>query len=97
MPAHLSRCLFVNLEPLQSFTLYLAELTNFCAGSTPNSQLQESIARENELHHDIVQGDFLDTYRNLSYKSIMGQLWASEFCEQVLIDTVRSVLTNCVL
>ena len=69
------------------------ELTNFCAGKTPDSQLQESITRENELHHDIVQGDFLDTYRNLSYKSIMGQLWASEFCEQVLTVTVRSVLT----
>ena len=73
------------------------ELTNFCAGKTPDSQLQESIARENELHHDIVQGDFLDTYRNLSYKNIMGQLWASEFCEQVLTVTVRSVLTNSVL
>ena len=45
----------------------------------------------------MVQGDFLDTYRNLSYKSIMGQLWASEFCEQVLTVTVRSVLTNSVL
>ena len=55
--------------------------------------MQESIARENELHHDIVQGDFLDTYRNLSYKNIMGQLWASEFCEQVLTVAVRSVLT----
>ena len=73
--------------------MYQPELANFCAGRTPDSQLQESIARENELHHDIVQGDFLDTYRNLSYKNIMGQLWASEFCEQVLTDTVRSVLT----
>ena len=27
-------------------------------------------------------GDFLDTYHNLSYKSIMGKLWVSEFCEQ---------------
>ena len=50
---------------------------------TPDRQLQESVARENDLHHDLVQGDFLDTYRNLSYKNIMGQLWASEFCEQV--------------
>ena len=27
-------------------------------------------------------GDFLDTYRNLSYKSILGKLWVSNFCEQ---------------
>ena len=29
-----------------------------------------------------MQGDFLDTYRNLSYKNIMGNLWVSQFCEQ---------------
>ena len=29
-----------------------------------------------------MQGDFLDTYRNLSYKNIMGNLWVSHFCEQ---------------
>ena len=45
--------------------------------------MQESIARENDKHHDIVQGDFLDTYRNLSYKNIMGKLWVTEFCQQV--------------
>ena len=44
--------------------------------------MQENIAKENEEHHDIVQGDFLDTYRNLSYKNIMGKLWVSQFCEQ---------------
>ena len=75
----------------------LFELNNLCLGVTPDRQLQESVARENDLHHDLVQGDFLDTYRNLSYKNIMGQLWASEFCEQVLTVAVRSVLTNSVL
>ena len=45
--------------------------------------MQESIARENDKHHDIVQGDFLDTYRNLSYKNVMGKLWVTEFCQQV--------------
>ena len=24
----------------------------------------------------------MDTYRNLSYKSILGKLWVSKFCEQ---------------
>ena len=61
------------------------------AGVTSDRQLQESIAKENEIHHDLVQGDFLDTYRNLSYKNIMGQLWASEFCEQVGGDETDEV------
>ena len=51
-------------------------------GATPSQSLQENITKENEEHHDIVQGDFLDTYRNLSYKNIMGKLWVSQFCEQ---------------
>ena len=38
--------------------------------------------RENEQHRDLVQGNFLDTYYNLTYKSVMGHLWVSEFCRQ---------------
>ena len=55
----------------------------FNLGATTEQSLLESIARENYKHHDIVQGDFLDTYRNLSYKNIMGKLWVSQFCQQV--------------
>ena len=55
----------------------------FNRGATTEESLQESIARENDEHQDIVQGDFLDTYRNLSYKNIMGKLWVSQFCQQV--------------
>ena len=40
------------------------------------------LAREVEQMGDIVQGDFLDSYRNLSYKNVMGVLWAAEFCAQ---------------
>ena len=29
-----------------------------------------------------MQGDFLDTYHNLSYKAAMGNLWVAEFCSQ---------------
>ena len=38
--------------------------------------------KENVQHADIVQGNFVDSYRNLSYKATMGNLWVSEFCEQ---------------
>ena len=54
----------------------------FLLGSTSDSDLQTVITEENEKNHDIVQGDFVDHYRNLSYKAIMGKLWVSEFCEQ---------------
>ena len=40
------------------------------------------IKQESTKHQDIVQGGFLDTYHNLSYKAILGNLWVSEFCNQ---------------
>ena len=30
-----------------------------------------------------ILGDFVDSYRNLSYKNIFGKLWASSYCPQV--------------
>ena len=38
--------------------------------------------KENIQYADIVQGNFVDSYHNLSYKATMGNLWVSEFCEQ---------------
>ena len=53
----------------------------FLLGYPDDERKQEKIQEENEKHQDIVQGDFLDTYHNLSYKAIMGHLWVSEFCD----------------
>lgn len=35
---------------------------------------------ENKLHNDIVQENFLDTYKNLTLKTIMGLKWVSDYC-----------------
>ena len=51
-------------------------------GCPEDGQKQEKLQEENKKHRDMVQGDFLDTYHNLSYKAIMGNLWVSEFCDQ---------------
>ncbi|KAH3736609.1 hypothetical protein DPMN_043181 [Dreissena polymorpha] len=32
---------------------------------------------ENKIYHDIVQENFIDSYTNLTYKTIMGFKWAS--------------------
>ena len=58
--------------------MYLFEI----AGSTSDTKLQKSIEDENQKFGDLIQGDFVDTYHNLSYKAIMGNLWVAEFCEQ---------------
>ena len=43
---------------------------------------QKQLEEESSKYGDIIQGDFLDTYHNLSYKAVMGNLWVAEFCSQ---------------
>lgn len=45
-----------------------------------NTTLSEQIIKESVLYGDIVQGTFLDTYRNLSYKHVMGLKWVAHHC-----------------
>ena len=51
-------------------------------GATTEAGWQRRLEEENSKHGDLVQGDFLDTYHNLSYKATMGNLWVAEFCSQ---------------
>lgn len=54
----------------------------FLLGQPDNPSLQAAIWKEAQEEMDIVQGTFLDTYHRLSYKNIMGKLWASLYCNQ---------------
>lgn len=48
--------------------------------SNVSDEINSAVQREAKLYRDIVQGRFLDTYRNLTIKSIMGLRWTSTFC-----------------
>lgn len=41
---------------------------------------QNAILNENERFNDIVQGNFIENYRNLTYKHLMGIKWAITKC-----------------
>ena len=43
---------------------------------------QSVIEEEHLLHRDIIQGDFLESYRHLSYKHVMGLKYAVHYCPQ---------------
>ena len=47
----------------------------FTADGVTVMEQQEEIIAESREHGDLVQGSFLDTYRNLTYKSVMGHVW----------------------
>ena len=54
----------------------------YYSGSKTDENMQKILEEENGKHNDLVQGDFLDTYHNLSYKAVMGYMWVAEFCSQ---------------
>ena len=54
--------------------------TVFLLGRTSNRLVQTMIDNEQETFGDIVQGNFIDTYQNLSHKAVLGLRWVSENC-----------------
>ncbi|KAG9273635.1 beta-1,3-galactosyltransferase 2-like [Astyanax mexicanus] len=45
-----------------------------------SSQLQQSIAAESQQHRDIIQQDYVDSYYNLTIKTLMGMHWVATYC-----------------
>jgi beta-1,3-galactosyltransferase 1 len=43
----------------------------------------KAIEYENEIYQDIVQEDFIDSYKNLTYKGIMALKWISIYCSKI--------------
>uniref|UniRef100_A0A1B0CLE8 Hexosyltransferase n=1 Tax=Lutzomyia longipalpis TaxID=7200 RepID=A0A1B0CLE8_LUTLO len=54
----------------------------FLFGAVASENLQREIQAESDFFGDIVQGNFVDSYRNLSYKHVMAMKWTSEFCPE---------------
>uniref|UniRef100_A0A8U8C4P8 Hexosyltransferase n=1 Tax=Geospiza parvula TaxID=87175 RepID=A0A8U8C4P8_GEOPR len=60
----------------------LAVLRLFLLGVHPvfSAELRPVLQEEDALHGDLLQQDFLDTYNNLTLKTLMGLEWVSRFC-----------------
>jgi hypothetical protein len=54
----------------------------FIVGASLNESLNSIIYLENEKYGDIIQGDFIDTYRNLSFKSLTAWRWIIYNCQK---------------
>lgn len=50
----------------------------FLVGQFPG--LQSAIEEEDKRHGDMVMGNFVDTYRNMTYKHVMGLKWVAYHC-----------------
>nr|XP_023662278.1 beta-1,3-galactosyltransferase 2 [Paramormyrops kingsleyae] len=49
-------------------------------GKNRNSYQQRSIEEESRQHHDIIQQEYMDTYYNLTIKTLMGMNWVATHC-----------------
>ena len=59
----------------------------FLLGKSTDQLVEDAITMESDMYGDIVQEDFIDAYRNLTYKAIMGLRWVTYHC-----NTPRFVL-----
>ncbi len=55
----------------------------FMMGHIPDENLTSLLNYEYSLYGDIVQEDFYDCYRNLTYKGIMSLKWITQYCSNV--------------
>lgn len=67
-------------ETWANFTINPKMRLVFILGNSSNNELNEKMANEHEIFGDLVQNDFLDSYYNLTIKTMMGLRWVSNYC-----------------
>ena len=45
-------------------------------------QLNERLKAESDTHGDLIKGNFVDNYANLTYKTVMGLYWVNIYCSR---------------
>lgn len=53
----------------------------FLVGRSRSDQHQQLLVDEDARYNDIVQGNFIDDYRNMTYKHVMALKWATYYCQ----------------
>lgn len=53
----------------------------FIVGVSKDETINSLVQNESKIYNDILQADFLDTYRNLTDKTIMGIKWIASNCK----------------
>lgn len=68
----------------------------FLLGNVSSSTLQSKLNFENKVHGDMVQGNFEDSYRNITYKHVMAFKWFINECPKArfLLKTDDDVFVN---
>ena len=57
-------------------------VVGFVVGLQDNRTVQAQIELESNVYHDIIQGDFIDRYTNLTFKSLLAMNWTEKYCSK---------------
>lgn len=68
----------------------------FLLGDPENMKVSKRIYNESITYGDIVQGNFKDAYRNMTYKHVMGLKWVAHHCPMAkyVLKTDDDVVVN---
>lgn len=68
----------------------------FLVGESENISISNQIINESKSYGDIVQGNFIDAYRNMTYKHVMGLKWIVHHCPKVkyILKADDDILVN---
>ena len=55
----------------------------FMLGTSNDSQINHLVKYEAETYGDIIAENFIDTYKNITYKAIMAMKWITKYCSKV--------------
>ena len=67
----------------------------FLIGNVKSKELQAFVSEEEKVFGDIIRGDFVDTFYNLSEKAEVGFEWSFKHCSfEYLLETDDDVFIN---
>ncbi|XP_061827665.1 beta-1,3-galactosyltransferase 1 [Nerophis lumbriciformis] len=74
----------------------LRVLAIFLLGRNTDPVLNRMVEQESQIFHDMVVEDFIDSYHNLTLKTMMGMRWVATFCPkaQYIMKTDSDVFVN---
>ncbi|KAL8183417.1 UNVERIFIED_CONTAM: Beta-1,3-galactosyltransferase 1 [Gekko kuhli] len=70
--------------------------TLFLLGKNTDSVLNQMVEQESQIFHDIIVEDFIDSYHNLTLKTLMGMRWVATFCSKAkyVMKTDSDIFVN---
>ena len=77
---YIRQALGVNVRVVFALGVPQSKQRHQASGERSRLGLQETLVREDQLHGDLVQQDFVDTFHNLTLKLIMQFSWAHAHC-----------------